>query len=212
MNRLVWLALLACAFAPRVAAAAVLIDVTTNDLYKRMLGLNGDVQTYKAKVHLDVALKSFPFISPSFDGNVYFKQPDRQAVVFDTAPALASQFQKVYPKVDAPSSWPGLYTIAVTGDTGGLTTFRLTPKKNGRVATLDVRVDDATATIRGYTWTYVDGGNVTFDQTFKSMGRDFLVDKQTGHVDLPSYKADVVSSFTNYELNVALPSDVFQEK
>jgi hypothetical protein len=186
--------------------------VANGDLYKRMLAVNGDVHTYRANVHVDIAMKSFPFISPSLDGNVYFQQPDRQAVVFDTMPALASQFKKIYPNVDAPSRWIQIYDVALVGDENGVTTFRLVPKKNGRVDHLDVRVDDGTATIRGYTWNYNDGGAVTFDQTFKSVGRDYLVDTQNGHVDLPSYKADIVSNFSNYQLNVALPGGVFEEK
>ena len=200
------------AFALPLQAAAATPDVTTNDLYKRMLALNGDLRSYKAAVHVDVALKSFPFLSPSLDGVSYYKQPDRQAVVFDTVPTLASQFKKVYPNVDPPSRWPELYDVSVAGDTGGATTFRLVPKKSGRVAHLDVKVDDATATISAYTWTYTDGGSVAFEQTFKNVGRDYLIDKQSGHVDLPSYKADVVSNFSHYELNVALPNDVFDGK
>jgi hypothetical protein len=177
-----------------------------------MLALNGDVRTYKASVHVDVVLKSFPFLSPSLDGTSYYRQPDRQAVIFDTMPSLASQFKKVYPNVDPPSRWPALYDVTLTSDAGGATTFRLVPKKNGRVAHLDVVVDDATATIRAYTWSYTDGGSVAFEQTFKSVGNDYLIDKQSGHVDLPSYQADVTSKFSHYELNVALPSDVFDEK
>ena len=203
---------LTLALALRLPANAATPDVTTNDLYKRMLALNGDLRSYKANVHVDVALKSFPFLSPSLDGVSYYKQPDRQAVVFDTVPALASQFKKVYPNVDPPSRWPELYDVSVASDAGGSTTFRLVPKKSGRVAHLDVKVDDATATISAYAWSYTDGGSVAFEQTFKSVGRDYLIDKQTGHVDLPSYKADVASNFSHYELNVALPSDVFDDK
>ncbi len=206
-------ALLALALGPGVSqAASGTLDLNSNDLYKRMLALNGDMRSYKATVHVDVALKTFPFISPSLDGNAYYEQPDRQAIVFDTVPALASQFKKVYPNVDPPGRWPLLYEVTLLGDEGGTTTFELKPKKSGRVDRLDVKVDDTTATIRGYTWTYVDGGSVAFDQTLKSVGRDYLVDRQSGHVDLPSYKADVVSNFSNYQLNVAVPSDVFAEK
>jgi hypothetical protein len=143
---------------PRLAAGAEApADVTTSDLYKRMVALNGDVRTYKASVHVDVVLKSFPFLSPSLDGTSYYRRPDRQAVVFDTMPSLASQFKKVYPNVDPPSRWPALYDVTVASDAGGATTFRLVPKKSGRVAHLDVVVDDATATIRAYTWSYTDG-------------------------------------------------------
>jgi hypothetical protein len=181
------------------------------DLFRRMMALNADLHTYKATVHLDVALKTFPYLSPSLDGAVYYKQPDKEAVVFDTVPALASQFKKVYPKIDPPGDWPALYDLSVLSDRAGTTTFRLVPKKGGRVEHLDVQVDDATATIRGYTWTYTDGGFVTFDQTFRNVGGNYLVDKQTGHVELPSYKADVTSAFSNYQLNVAIADSVFEQ-
>jgi outer membrane lipoprotein-sorting protein len=198
-----------CADAP---AAPAMLGSQNDGVFKRMVALNASLRSYTASVHLDVALKTFPFISPSLDGLVYYKRPDKQAVVFDTVPALASQFKKVYPRVDPPSLWTSLYQIAVLGDDATTSTFRLVPKKNGRVDHLDVKVDDATATIRGYTWTYKDGGSVSFEQTFTTIGGNFLPDKQTGHVDLPSYRADVTSAFSNYKLNVAVADSVFSDK
>jgi len=217
MKRIVFFALLAgglCCSGPLLAATQTPapLDAATNPLFKRMVALNADLRTYTAAVKLDVALKTFPYISPTLEGNVYFKRPDKEAVVFDTVPALASQFKKVYPNVEPPARWTDLYDVAVLSDDGGLTTFRLVPKKNGRVEHLDVKVDDATATIRNYTWTYKDGGYVMFDQSFRSIDGNYLVDKQSGHVELPSYKADVTSNFTNYKLNVAVEDSVFEEK
>ena len=191
-------------------AAPVPLD-GSNALFKRMIGLNAALRTYKASVHLDVALKSFPFVSPSLDGTAYYRRPDKEAVVFDTVPALASQFKKVYPKIEPPAEWHALYETYVMGDSAGATTFRLVPKKNGRVDHLDVKVDDSNATIVGYTWTYKDGGFVAFDQTFKSVDGNYLVDKQTGHVELPSYKADVTSQFSDYKLNVTIADSVFAD-
>jgi len=180
-------------------------------LLKRMVQLNADLRTYEATVHLDVALKTFPYISPSLSGNLYYKKPDKQVVVFDTVPALAREFKRVYPKIDPPGQWTTLYELSVLGDQDGATTFRLVPKKQGRVDHLDVKVDDATATVKGYTWNYRDGGFVSFAQTFKTVNGAYLVDKQTGHVELPSYKADVKSSFSNYKLNVPIADSVFAE-
>jgi hypothetical protein len=197
--------------APPVAADSPVPLDAQNALFRRMTALNGGLRTYKATVHLDVALKSFPYISPSLDGTAYYKKPDKEAVVFDTVPALAAQFKKVYPRIDPPGDWLEIYAAYVMSDAGGTTVFRLVPKKNGRVDHLDVKVDDANATITGYTWTYKDGGYVSFDQTFTSVDGNFLVDKQSGHVELPSYKADVTSVFSNYRLNVAIADSVFQE-
>ena len=194
--------------APQTPPAA--LDPQSNALFKRMVALNHGLHTYEAVVHFDVALRTFPFLSPSLDGNVYYKEPDKEAVVFDTVPLLAAQFKKVYPRIDPPVSWLSLYEVAVLSDDGASSVFRLVPKKNGRVEHLDVVVDDASATIKGYTWTYKDGGYVTFDQQFTSIGGNYLVQKQSGHVDLPNYKADIESTFSDYKLNVAIQDSVFQ--
>jgi hypothetical protein len=218
MARLGMITLLLALFAtaaPGFSAPAAPQTVDSLDgspLLKRMVQLNGSLKTYKAVIHLDVALKTFPFISPSLDGNVFYKQPDKEAVVFDTVPSLASQFKKVYPNIDPPSSWLRIYDVSVLSDDGTQTMFRLVPKKNGRIEHLDVKVDDTNATIKAYTWTYKDGGYVTFEQTFETVGGNFLVEKQTGHVELPSYKADVTSAFSKYELNVDIADSVFEDK
>ena len=196
--------------APQTGPA--MLDEHNNGLFKRMIALNGGLRTYTAAVHLDVAMKSFPFISPSIDGNVYYEKPDKTAIVFETVPALASQFKKVYPRLDPPAAWMTLYDIAVMSDDGTTTLFRLRPKKNGRVDHLDVKVDDATATVRSYSWTYKDGGSISFDQSFTSIAGNYLPEKQTGHVDLPAYKADVTSAFSNYKLNVSIAPSIFDEK
>jgi outer membrane lipoprotein-sorting protein len=196
------------AVAPSLADA----PASGGDLFKRMIQVNGKLKTYTGTVHMDAHLKTFPFISPSLDGNVYFKQPDKQAVVFDTVPALAGQFKKVYPKIDPPAVWEKIYEFTVLSDQNGTTTFRLVPKKNGRVEHLDVNVDDGNATIKGYTWTYKDGGYVSFEQSFKTIDGNFLPLKVTGHVELPSTKADVSTEFSNYKLNVPVADSVFDEK
>ena len=186
--------------------------VDSSPIFHRMTALNAHLKSYQADVHVDAAMKSFPPISPSFDGTLYFKQPDKQAVVFQTVPVLAGQLKKVYPHVEPPALWPQIYTMSLIGDDSGVTTIRLVPKKHGRVAHLDIKADDANATIKNMTWTYEDGGSITFDQTFTTISGNYLVKSQTGHVDLPSYKADVKSAFTNYKLNVPVSDDVFKEQ
>jgi hypothetical protein len=180
-------------------------------LYARMAALNASVRTMQADVHLDVALKSFPFIKHSLDGNYYYKQPDKQAVVFDTVPVLAKEFRKVYPRVEPPAYWNKIYTFGVAAEDGKTTTFRLVPIKNGRVEHLDVKVDDATATIANYTWTYKDGGSVAVDQTMAVVSGAYVVTAQTGRVDLPAYKAETSAEYRNYKLNVALADKLFEQ-
>lgn len=192
--------------APGVSAG----DATA--LLHRMVDVNDKLHTYTAKVTLDIKMMSFPYLSPELTGVVYYKQPNKRAVVFDTVPLLAEQAKKVYPKIDDAADWSRLYSITAMSVENGATLFRLIPRKNGRVEHLDVSVDDATGTIKSYTWTYKDGGFVSFDQTFEVIEGNYLPEKLSGHVELPSYKANVTSEMSNYKLNVAIADSVFVEK
>ena len=196
--------------APASAQPAAQTSGQSNPVYRRMTQVNAGLHSYKADLHADIALKTFPFLSPSLDGNVYFKQPDKQAVNFETVPALAAQFKKLYPHVEPP--------VGLAVDL-----HDQRPRRRGRpddvparaqASTaasqhLDVKADDATATIKSMTWTYEDGGFVTFDQTVFSKDGNYLIKAQTGHVELPSYKADVTIAYSNYKLNVAIADAVF---
>ena len=193
---------LALGFAPARAANA------PGALVQRMAAVNPGLQSYTASLHVVIAFHTLP-LSPTLDGNYYFKRPDKQAVVFSSVPILAQQFQKIYPKIDPPATWPDLYDISVLGSNGGTTTLRLTPKHAGRVAHLDVTVDEASAMPSSFTWTYVDGGTVAFDQVYARVGGNYLIRTQSGKVNLPSYAADVTTTFSNFEVNVPVPDTVF---
>jgi hypothetical protein len=192
-----------------VATAAAELPPAASELYRRTAQVNAQLRTFKAKLNVTVVLRTFLPLTKSLDGTLYYRRPDQQAVVFDTVPALAKEFQKVYPRIEAAVDWPKIYTLSSLGSADGVTTFRLVPRKHGRVLHLDVRVDEATATIKGYTWTYEDGGDVAFDQTFVQKSGFQLVSGQVGRVNLPAYKADVTSTIGDYELNVPIAESVF---
>ena len=194
---------------PAAAASAAGLPPAASDLYLRMTQVNAQLRTFKAKLTVTVVLRTFLPLTKTLDGTLYYRRPNEQAVVFDTVPALAKEFQKVYPRIESPIDWPKIYTLSSLGSEGGVTTFRLVPQKHGRVLHLDVRVDEATAAITGYTWTYEDGGDVAFDQTFVQKSGFQLVSGQVGRVNLPAYKADVTSTIGDYQLNVPIAESVF---
>jgi outer membrane lipoprotein-sorting protein len=199
------LALTAASFAAVPVRAAG--DLAT--VYARMQKLNAGLKSYQADFHVDVTTHGFPFVSPSLDGKAYFEQPDKNAVVFDTVPALASQFKKVYPQLEPPSQWPTVYDVTPVADDGTTSQFRLVYKKSGRVDHVDVTADDRTATVTSMAYVYKDGGTISFQQTYAVVNGNYVVKTQTGKVDLPQYHADVASSFSNYKLNVRIDQQVF---
>jgi outer membrane lipoprotein-sorting protein len=178
-------------------------------VYARMQKVNTGLKSFQADLHVDVTTHGFPFISPSLDGKAYFEQPDKNAVVFETVPALASQFKKVYPQLEPPSEWAQSYDVTPVADDGTTAQFRLVRKKNGRIDHVDVTVDDRTATVTSMAYIYRDGGTISFQQTYAVVDGNYVIKTQAGKVDLPQYHADVASTFTNYKLNVRIDQQVF---
>lgn len=182
----------------------------SGDLFARMQRVNAGVTTYQADVTVAVATHGPPYISPTLQGKVYFKKPDKNAVVFDTIPLLAQQAKHVVAQMEPPADWPAIYDVTPTGDDGTTASFKLVRKKAGRVAHVDVKVDDKTATVTGMTYYYTDGGNIAFTQTYDEIGGNYLVKQQNGKVTIPNYNADVSSTFSNYKVNVPVDDKVFQ--
>jgi hypothetical protein len=202
-----FLALTVCA-----AAVPTFAEGDPGDVYARAQKVNANLKTYTADVHADVQTHSFPFISPTLNGTAYFKKPDKAAVVFDTVPALASQFKKIFPQIEPPSEWPQIYEVTPVGDDGTVSSFRLVRKKNGRIDHVDVRLDDKNATVISIAYFYKDsGGSVSFQQAYDAMEGNYVVKSQTGKIDIPHYNADFSTSFHNYKLNVDVPDKVFEQ-
>jgi outer membrane lipoprotein-sorting protein len=181
-----------------------------SDVYARMQRINPALHSYEASVRVEVVTHSFPFLSPTLDGTVYFRSPDQNAVEFKTVPVIANQLKKVVVQLEPASEWPRIYTVTPAGDDGTTSTFRLVRKKHGRIDHVDVSVDDKTATVSAMTYVYNDnGGSISFNQTWVDIDGNYVLKSQTGKVDIPHYSADVTSTFSDYKLNVEVPDTVF---
>ncbi len=195
-----------------IAAAALAphIGVASDDLLVRMAALNPTLHAFSASIHADLTMKTFPYLTPSLDGTYYHKEPSKNKIVFTSGvPAVAKKFSKVYPQIISPSQWNEVYIVTRTADDGMITTFRLVPRKGGRIDHIDARVDDRTATIQYLRWNYVDGGFVDIQESYALVGGNYLVAKQTGHLATEFYKADMVSTFSNFVLNPNLDDGFF---
>lgn len=191
---------------------ALLMGAAPSDLVQRAGALADDVRSYTASVHADVALHTFPYLSPSLDGTYYHKVPNKNKVVFTSGlPFMAKQFSKVYPEVPSPSQWPSLYVISTESDDGTATTFKLVPRKHSRIDHIDAKVDDKSAEVLSMRWNYNDGGYAQLNQVYGDVDGHRLVVQRNGHFDTPHYNADMKSSFTQFKVNVNIPDSVFAD-
>ena len=198
-------ALAAAALVPPPAGAQ-----NSSALLSRLVALSSSVRSYTAQVHADIAMRTFPYLTPQLDGTYYHKEPSKDKLVFTSGvPLIASAFNKIYPHVESPSRWQDVYAIVNEGNDGRTTSFKLVPRHKARIDHIDARVDDRTAELLQLRWVYTDGGYATLDQTYGNVDGHELVTRQSGHVQVPNYTADVTSSFSNFKLDADIPDSIF---
>lgn len=184
----------------------------TATLLQRMATQVETLKSYTASVHADVAMRTFPYLSPSLDGTYYHKEPSKNKIVFTSGlPFIAKQFSKVYPQMESPSRWQTVYYVTSEGSQNGYTTLKLVPRKHGRIDHIDAKIEDRTAEVVQLRWNYNDGGYATLDQTYADVQGHQLVTRQTGHVEVPHYTVDLKSTFSDFKLNAAIPDSVFTD-
>jgi hypothetical protein len=181
------------------------------DLLARMAALNPNLHSFKATMHANVALKTFPFLSTQLLGTYYFKEPDKNKVVFTSGvPMMAAQFDKLYARIEPPARWTAIYDVRLVSDDGKAAVFKLVPRKHGNVDSVTARVDDASATVRSMRWNYGNGGYAEMQNTYGSVQGNTVVTSQTGHVEEPGYTADITSTIDDYTINLPVADSVFE--
>jgi hypothetical protein len=179
-------------------------------LLARMAALNPDLQSFTATLRAHVVMKSFPFLSADLVGTYYYKEPDKNKVVFTSGvPLVAQEFDKLYAHIESPSSWRDLYEVTTVSDDGRTAQFRLVPRKRGNVAQIDAVADDKSATVTSMRWSYGNGGYAEMTNRYGRVDGNLVVESQTGHVEEPGYVADISSTIGDYKINPALSDSVF---
>jgi len=200
-----------CAVLLGAVLPAAAQNPSISDIISRMVAAD-TVRSYTASVHADIAMHSFPFLSPSLDGTYYHKEPSKNKIVFTSGlPFIAKQFSKVYPEVESPANWTKKYYVSMEAQDAQYSTLKLVPRKHGRIDHIDAKIDNATADLVQLRWNYNDGGYATLNQTYSVVDGHRLVSAQSGHFEVPHYNADLKSTFTAFHINASIPDSVFAD-
>ncbi len=173
----------------------------------RMGERNPGLRSYRARVHVNIRLFSFPFFAPKLDGTSYFKRPDYYVVVFDRMPNYARGFQRLFDDVGNPRAWEKDQNIAVNGtawlDGRAAIVLRMTKKIHSDI--LDhtlVYVDPFDYSLVQMEWYYTSGGKITMSQQYRMEGSYSVLSAQHATIDIPHVRAVADASYGTYETNV----------
>jgi hypothetical protein len=191
---------------------SLLAIATAATLLARMAAVNPNVHSFTATLRAHVAMTSFPFLSADLVGTYYYKEPDRNKVVFTGGvPLVAQQFDKLYAHIESPSRWQEVYAVTLLSDDGTTSRLRLVPRKAGNVKEIDATVDDKSATVRSMRWNYDNGGYAEMTNRYARIGDNLLVVAQTGEVEEPGYAGNITSTIDQYKINPSLSDSLFDQ-
>lgn len=213
----------ALTFVPAGIAVAVLVATLGSPSYaqaptapldartilSRMSERNPTLRSYRARVHVDVRMYSFPYLAPKLDGTSYFRRPDFYEVVFDRVPGYARGFQRLFNDVGNPSRWEKEQNITVDGSawlgTRPVIVLRMTKKIHSDILDHTLAyVDSADYSLVQMEWYYTNGGKITMTQQYRMQGSYSVLSSQHATIAIPYVHAAADSTYGVYEPNVPI--------
>lgn len=193
--------------APYAQAPAPTLDAHT--ILSRMSARNPTLKSYRARVHVDVRMYSFPFLAPKLDGTSYFKRPDFCEVVFDRVPGYARGFQRLFNDVGNPQRWEKEQNVTVQGSawlgTRSVIVLRMTKKIHSDILDHTLAyVDPVDYSLVQMEWYYTNGGKITMTQQYRTQGIYSVLSSQHATIAIPYVHAVADSTYGVYETNVPL--------
>ncbi len=201
------LAVTALLAGPSAASAASV--PSPHDVVSKMADMNPSLQSYRARVHVDVRMLSFPFLAPKLDGTSYYRRPDTYEVVFDRVPSYAKGFERLFNDIGDPLQWEKDQNISLDGvrvlDGRQTIVLRLTKKIHSTILDHTLAyVDAASYALVRMEWYYTSGGKISMTQQYGRQGSYWVPQAQHAEIDIPHVRAVADARYGSYLTNIAV--------
>lgn len=199
------------------AAPASRPPLTAQVVITRMEQRNPSLNSYRARVHVNVRMLNFPYLAPKLDGTSYYRRPDAYEVVFDRVPSYAKGFGKIFNDVGDPGAWGKDQNVSFQGtaqlDGHSMLVLRMTKKVRSDILAYTVAyVDPRSYELAQMEWHYTNGGTITMSQSYRTEGSYSVVAAQHATIDIPHIRAVADASYGSYQANIAFDPNVFGGK
>ena len=203
---------------PAATATPAIAAEPASKVIERMLARNGALESYTSRVHVNLRMLNFPFLSPQLDGTSYYKHPNKYEVVFDRVPSYAKGFEKIFNDAADPGSWPAEWDVTnrglvkLDGFDHPLVQLSMTKKIYSTITKDAIAyVDPQNLELVQMVWEYRSGGKIVLRQWYREQGQYSLVSQQHVDISIPHVRAVGDSQFGVYQTNVALSDGVFKQ-
>ena len=156
------------------------------------------VQSYTSRLHVDVALKSFPYLKFHLNGTISFKRPNLYSVHFEHVPWFGKGFEDMKMDPLVPSTWPEHYAVTSMSHAGDRTMLVMKDKTDGHIR--DVHAELDADGLRKIEWAYLNGGNIGLNVTPQQVRGIPVPASEDAEIKLPTYHVVCHATFTDYQI------------
>jgi hypothetical protein len=184
-----------------VAALALLAEGPPDDasrVFATTGALTSAVRSYSFALHVDFALRTFPYLRFHLDGTGRYQRPDLYSIHFRDVPWFGKGFENI--KMDAlePVTWPQTYAVVSLAHDGDRSIVEMKDRTNGHVKGVRAELDDDG--LRAVTWSYENGGVIQVDVTPTHVDGYPVPSSEDADIQVPGYHVVAHAQFDDYKL------------
>ena len=160
--------------------------------------LTSAVRSYSFDLHVDFALRTFPYLRFHLDGTGTYERPDVYSIHFRNVPWFGKGFENI--KMDAlePVTWPQTYDIVSLARDGERSIVEMKDRTDGHVKGVHAELDDDG--LRNVTWSYVNGGVIAVDVSPTHVDGYPVPSSEDADIRVPGYHVTAHAEFDDYKL------------
>jgi hypothetical protein len=156
------------------------------------------VQSYTSKLHVDFALRSFPYLKFHLEGKIAYKRPNLYSVHFDHVPWFGKGFENMKMDPLQPQTWPEHYDVASIAHEGERTHVEMRDKVTGNVKGIHAELDNDG--LRRIQWKYHNGGLIDVRVNPSVVDGIPVPATEDADIKLPAYHVVAHATFTDYKI------------
>ena len=153
------------------------------------------VQSYTSKLHVDFALRSFPYLKFHLEGRMDYKRPNIYSVHFDHVPWFGKGFENIKADPLQPATW--------TERNGERTLVDMRDKITGNVKGIHAELD--ADGLRKIQWLYVNGGKINVEVNPSNVDGVPVPETEDADIKLPAYHVTAHARFSDYKIVTDAP-------
>ena len=156
------------------------------------------VQSYTSKLHVDLALRSFPYLKFHLDGHMDYKRPNIYSVHFDHVPWFGKGFENIKADPLQPATWIEHYDVTRIERSGERTLVEMRDKITGNVKAIHAELDGDG--LRKIQWHYVNGGKINVEVNPSLVDGVPVPLTEDADIKLPAYHVVAHATFSDYKI------------